>query len=484
MYNSEQDNPKSRKQLWQLVFSVVFILILSNFSLKTIFPSLVINALSIVFIALIQFYYGFKNGIVFFIAQLLVLSNFTYGNNQGGLYNITTFIALVLLFSSSQNWRLTEKTSNFRWIILLGFINVLGYLFHQVEIAGIIQGFITFTSFLLIYLIISENEFQLSDISFIFKGLMIVQVFSLAINLLKLFDVYNSSLPMFGGESRIGSMTQAGVMGNSELFSELNVIILIFITAVILSKELKGRFLFSNFELFFFLYVSLANVILTRSKSGIILYVIALVYMLLKSKLFSLYQGDLRGLLILIVSVLSFFVFFGPIVNTKFSFTEFEILTDFRFNEDQIIKGYGLNRNNVFLMALDKLNERPWVIGYGWGNTERNRIAWGITNRPEIADFHNLYYSLPMIFGWIGFFIIVFLMLKTTLRLLQFKDNGLMYENVILRQVIFLLIMIVILIDQFKISAMRDPNYFMMFWIFLGLANSITSKHLQNEEMQ
>ena len=46
--------------------------------------------------------------------------------------------------------------------------------------------------------------------------------------------------------------------------------------------------------------------------------------------------------------------------------------------------------------------------------------------------------------------------------------------EVVLRRILFFLIMFVLIVDQFKISALRDPNYFMIFWIILGISNSIT----------
>ena len=123
--------------------------------------------------------------------------------------------------------------------------------------------------------------------------------------------------------------------------------------------------------------------------------------------------------------ILLFFSLFGSFINLDYSLSEFDELSDFRFTEKQIIYGYGINRNNVFEMALARLNEQSWIIGYGWGNTERNKIAWGITSHPEIADYHNLYYSMPMIFGWIGVLIIIFLLFQTEIKLLIFKDNSL-----------------------------------------------------------
>ena len=469
---------KSNKIFWLLQFSVILILLLSNLTIKSLVPSFAANVFALVLIALIQFYLGLRFGMVFFITQLLILSNFTYGDNQCGLYNLTTFIALVLLISRSHNWRLSTKTKNFRLLVIFFFINALGYLLHPVEIVGILQGLVTFSCFIMIFMIVSEADFGLNDIGFIFKGLMIVQAYSLLINILKLLKIYDASLPMFGGVARIGSATQAGVMGNSELFAELNLIILIFITVVILSDVLRRRFSFSNLQLLFFFFISLANVILSRSRSVIILFILSLLYIILKLKSLIINRQTIRNSFILIGSTLLFFILFGAIINTKYSVLKFEKIKGFKLNKEQVISGYGLNRSDVFPMALARMKDQPWVIGYGWGNTERNRIAWGISNMPKVADFHNLFYSIPMIFGWIGLFIIVLLMLKTAFKLFIFKDDKLSYEDLILRRTIFFLMLIVLIVDQFKISAMRDPNYFMLFWIFLGISNSLSESKL------
>lgn len=465
-----------------LYISIVIILLLSNLTLKTLLPFDLVNISAVFLIGIIQFYYANRFGLIFFVTQLLLLSNFTYGNNQAGLYNFSTFLAIVILFSISKKFSINLRTRYFGLIFTLFLINCLGYVFYPIQISGIVQGFFTFSAFILIFLLVSNAYFSFNDFVFIFKNLVFIQFYSFVINLLKLFNLHFSSLIMFGGGEREGSLTQAGVMGNSELFAELNLIMLILVTILFLNKNLRVRFSIGYINLVASQIILSGNIFLTRSRSVILLYIFSLFVVVLASRKIISFNR-IVNLGALVISIILFFLLLGNVINIEYSVSEFNELSNFKFSEENVVEGYALNRSNVFPLALQRLSDRDWLIGYGWGNTERNRISWGLENYHEIADYHSLYFSLPMLFGWVGSSIVVYLMITLALQALRRSWLSLITADYqICFQFIFL-ILIVLIVDQFKISALRDPNFFMIFWIFLAISNSITHHGFNMSEM-
>lgn len=456
-----------------LYFSIVIILLLSNLTLKTLVPSGLVNISAIFLIGIIQYYYANKFGLIFFVTQLVLLSNFTYGNNQAGLYNFTTLLTIVILLTTSKNWNINKRTRYFGLIFILFSVNFLGYVFYPIHITGMVQGFITFTAFLLIFLLVSQKQFNTREFVFIFKNLIFVQAYSLIINLLKLSNLHSSPLIMFGGSERVGSLTHAGVMGNSELFAELNLILLIFVTILFLNQKLRAQFSIGYLNLIAFQIILSANIFLTRSRSVILLYLLSIFVIVLTSKgLIS--KKSVVNLGALVLSIILFFLFLGNVIDFEYSFSEFDELSDFKFSHENVVEGYALNRSNVFPLALKRLSENEWLIGYGWGNVERNRTAWGLESYHEIADYHSLYFSLPMLFGWFGSAIIVYFMIALALQALRRSRKSINATDYPISFQFIFLMLIVLIADQFKISALRDPNFFMIFWILLAMANSIT----------
>ena len=76
--------------------------------------------------------------------------------------------------------------------------------------------------------------------------------------------------------------------------------------------------------------------------------------------------------------------------------------------------------------------------------------------RLKRADYHSLYLSLPMIFGWFGtvsFIYIIYYMLKNNLALIL--RNSRQYNYIILVSMCFVLLIFIFVINEYKINSMR-----------------------------
>jgi len=140
---------------------------------------------------------------------------------------------------------------------------------------------------------------------------------------------------------------------------------------------------------------------------------------------------------------------------------------------ENIQSGEEMNRQLVYAVGYNRLDEENWLLGHGYGTENSNRNAWfgGIG---EIADFHSLYLCFPMIYGWIGGFAYLGLIIYIIFLLFKkfFVSNIRVIECIALG---FALLFVFFLINQIKINSLRLYNYHYLIWILLGFAVSITN---------
>jgi len=156
--------------------------------------------------------------------------------------------------------------------------------------------------------------------------------------------------------------------------------------------------------------------------------------------------------------------------GTKSSKEDFEQLNQTSFSIQSVISGESINRYETFVQALKRLNSQSWFFGSGLGPLESNKIAWwGYSEDTPYIDFHNLYYSLPMIYGYIGSFIFLFIILRTIFLSMKSRikiSKGFYLKSMLIYMPFFWMLF---LLDEWKISMLRNNNYHMLVWMFLGL---------------
>jgi hypothetical protein len=136
-----------------------------------------------------------------------------------------------------------------------------------------------------------------------------------------------------------------------------------------------------------------------------------------------------------------------------------------------IITGKGTARSLAFSYFFERISKDSWFIGYGWGVPKENKFAWFGDRNIKRSGYHNLYYSMIPLFGWFGSFWLLFIIIYIFYNLRRLiTTNNLLIKHI---SRAFYMMLLVILINEYKISALRIETYGLIFWIILGLSLSI-----------
>lgn len=175
----------------------------------------------------------------------------------------------------------------------------------------------------------------------------------------------------------------------------------------------------------------------------------------------------------ILVMFLSFFIDFGFIIERYKQNPE---------NLENMIKdpisGVGTSREGSFDFALKRIKSKNWLLGYGWSTD--NRMTWfGVKiiqsgQGLRKLDFHNLYYSIIPIFGWIGSAVFLLIIFVSIIRLYLIIINK-KYQSHYLYPFAwgFFFLFITFIISEYTANATLHHSYFLLIWILLGFANSI-----------
>lgn len=457
--------------------------------LKYYMPNPAFGGLGFLLVGLLFYYVLFVRRDVFgFILIVYISSHFSYADNQGGLWNLMTFgiLALYLFIGQRQEgFRQHDYVMN----ILLGILilsNVLGWtLKNPMPIIPELQGVAAFFGFILIFrmtsnIVITQERFRLFLAVTFF---MLLYQFAVAVN--QHYGVVSWNTPLLGDYTEQGSalihreVSTSGTLRHYELFGEYAALMTCLLVPLLSSSVIQREIKFGNNRIVAMIFICLAFVPLTRSRAATILVILTIVfyYIVLPMRFFSAIDRVGRQLK-LILGIAILVPLLGAYIGLHSLEEKFATLSGEQFTVEGIISGKDINRGKLVSMGLDRLDKGSWWIGYGYGIPRSNRWAWfgadpGIYDI-GLADFHSLYLSLPEIYGWVGALAFLAMIVVTAFRALSVS---LRYRNrksfLIVLAVGFTVFWGVFLADEYKISILRNPNYQMLFWIWLGLTNSI-----------
>ena len=429
-----------------------------------------------IFVFIYKYFVSAKNliGLVFIV---YIGSYFQYGIAQGGLFTLASFLFLFLLYLKLPSINpFYNKLFFIRILINIIIIsNFIGYLFkNESSLIDLILGAISFMGLIMIFNTISALQFSKLLYGNFVKISFFVMLYSLLISLNKLFMIYNSPLPIFGTSTRWGSQNLGGTLGPSPIAGELG---LLFLGIVLPLFFAKGNFLkdynISRFIVPLFLIVSLLTLILAASRSTIILaaatiILISIISLIKKRKFKSQIKVSYIFTLLLIglitISISSY-------MNMDYVLSRFENVEVDKITIESLTTGEGINRTTAFEVGEDMIKREHWFIGYGWGVGESNRIAWFGDSSFFRSDPHSLYLSLFPIWGWIGSiaYLLILLFITTHLFLISLRTND--YPTYLIGFGLFVANFF-FLINEYKITSMGYPHYFMITWILHGFCIS------------
>jgi len=276
------------------------------------------------------------------------------------------------------------------------------------------------------------------------------------------------------------------MLGDSELYGEHGLLILLFYIPFLLSTITKTKIFISEKFLYFGILFSSVNLLFSRSRSVFMLGVTGILLLFVFLRVFDLKVINKTGKFIpgLLASIMVLFLV-GQLININYVFDR---LRDVEFEEMSVsgfISGEKINRSYAFSFALERLKSDSWQVGFGWGTIDSNRTAWFVDPDVPRADSHSLYLSLPMIFGWVGSAAFLAIILITFFRLSKFLIEYRRSTSYLLLPALgFSLMLIFFLFNEYKINAMRWPHYYMIIWIWLGMSNAVINTFKYNLKRQ
>ena len=465
----------------KIFLNVIFLLIIGLFSIKLFFPSPVLWIFSFVIILffLLKVIINYKDPFGFLLI-LFFLSHFSYVDNQGGLWNISAFTVYIIIILSKRKQISfkTDRTSLFLLISLL-LVNLVGWTFYSdSSITLRIQGFIMLSSYMLTFIFVSNIKITPVVLKRFFNLLFIISIYLFFAAINQRIGIIDSKLPLLPPKSISQNLinltsNSSSTFANSELYGEYCVLILILTLSVSLTKANIKLFFSKKYYSIIIILMMIFGCFLSGSRSSVLLAFSSLFIVGLKSVLSFKKSNNLFKLLTVLsaISLFSLFIFdFGY----QSTLSDFQKLESLDYSVDNIISGESINRYELFKYAIERINSENWLFGKGYGPLESNILAWwGYTEDTPYVDFHNLYYTMIMVYGYLGLLIFLSLVIRIIILSVKakfFKINA-NYLNPILT--VIPLFWIIFLIDQWKISILRNPNFHMIIWIFLGLSMAI-----------
>jgi O-antigen ligase len=451
-------------------------------------PNPAVGALGFVIVGLIFYYVLIQRKDQFgFIILVYCCSMFSFADNQGGLWNLMSFgMILLYLFIAPRRERFKQPDfSMMALIIILLLWNLGGWVINNpMPITPRLFGISAFLGFLLMFHITSNVRMTPERWRLFLMATLVLLAYQVLIALNQRYAILNWNTPLLGsyqeGVGRItyGSTNAQGTLRNSELLGEYGVLMLALALPLLSSSTVDKVMKLPVSRIVVIILLSLACILLTSTRAAALLafVVVAFYYVIFLLRPFAVLDRVSRQLRI-IIFVLALVPLVGIYIGTTSLQEDFSDLASVEFDMEGVLTGEQLNRGNLFTIAFERLSKESWIFGYGFGSLRSNQWAWfghdPQTLQRSVAGFHNLYVGLPMLFGWAGAIAFVFIIIITWFRCVKVTFAFRRSKNyLIVITGAFAMFWFIFLVDQYKISMLRNPNYFMVFWIWLGLANA------------
>jgi len=415
-----------------------------------------------------------------FILIIYVLQHFVYIENQGGLWNLLTFaiiIAYILSIKNRKNTFFFEEINMKILFYVLIVMHIIGMAVKsQMSLSVRLLETATFISYILMYFFVSRQIIELERLRSFFWICLIITAYMaiVCINQRYAFFFFDSPIfPLVINTPGYTSTNSYGTIGSGPLLGEYALgIMTIFAPFVLLRGLLKE---IGIKALWMIILATLCYIILiiTNNRSTFILFILMIsVYLVI--------YISLKRINITMISFLISILFVSIALPSYLGLTtliERIDLIDFQtISVKGILSGEVINRSNVFPVVLDRLVKESWFVGYGYGNIESNAIAWFGMLDEYVSDTHNLYFALPMNFGWFGaaaFILIIITVFIRLSKMVRIKNKSYMPLYLYATILGFLIFWPLFLIDEYKVNMLAKNNYQAIVWIWLGISNAL-----------
>lgn len=436
-----------------------------------------------IFVMIVKNY--LTKSIFLFILLIFIGSHFMFLSESGGTFAIAAFFVVLIQLLQRKKIKETnikDNKVNFLIFVLVLF-TILGWLLKsQLTMLEMIFSVITFSSYILMFYISSR-------IVWTEKRVLVFIVLLCVIMMYALFTAIANTMHLFPFKSTLWYTFDMRYIGEGSFFismiqrpsTAVGVMYFSFLSPIFLLNQKVTIISYGKQILFAGIFSSLMVCTIGFSKSHIVVLGFAMVmiaFMLLyhlKSKLPLLKKYFSLMLLGLVCFFLLKPFFHFETYQRRFS-EQPDLIKNFIANP---LKPKNTTREESFALGQESLGRENWIVGYGYANGGLNRIAWfgDDYSKTNKFDFHNTYYSLPQIFGWLGALAYLSLFIIIIRRMYKIFKN----KNVIVYYKIFafsfFMLFITHLLTEYSITALSSPHYLMMLFILLGLANSLFANY-------
>jgi len=467
-----------------LLLLSLFFLATAHLCIKALFPNpafWLIGAAAIVVVGA-WWYFAHKDDFGFLLV-VFACTHFDFANNQGGLWSyVLCAVLLIMIFSQRRPAiRLSSVPRVASMLLFLLFaLQILGTALNPYSPVSNIQATVVAFSHVLVFYYCASQQMTAPRLKRLLSiwFAIVCWVFVMALNQRYQWVITESPLLPHRSLTAAGSFgdTPVASFGTSELCAEYFCIVFA-LSLVIIShlKELVGLRIRLIFPLLM-ICLSLAGIVMSGSRAAALLAVATIAFLLFNTIVAS--TQKIRRLSVYCPLFLFggfFLLMFGKFFFLDGMIGDFKQLDLSQTNMKTIITGEAINRNTVFDLAYQELSEKSFWVGYGYNLPANNRQSMGIEEE-ALADFHSLYLSLPIFYGWIGAAAYVLLLLHAGLRIYMCYVRA-RKLNYFLTPIALGLAIVwgIFLLDQYKISATREPCYFFLTWILLGWTHSVAN---------
>ncbi len=414
------------------------------------------------------------------IMILYVCNHFIYMQERGGVFVLLGFFAVAFynVYTKGAGQLRTDDRAIRALMYIFVLNNVAGWLFkNSMPLFSMLLGVISFFGYLLVFNLTRKVNLTENRIRIFMQVNIFLLLYSLITALNIHYAVLRTSSPLlYTPDERfgMGGLSATSMIGHSELYNEESLLMFLFFVPFLMSSRTTKYLRVSKSLVYSGLILAAFNLIISPHRSGAILAGAAIMSLIVLSPFIKARVFDKKALLLkLLVYVLILIAIFGPLLNMEFFVERLEATNFGDLTISTVTSGEQTNRLYAYGLGVARILSDSWFVGYGWGIVESNRMAWFPNPDINFADFHNLYLSLPMIYGWLGSIAFVGMIVVTLFRLIKVMIKNSEKENYLLIPIFaFVMVLSFFSLNEIKISILRTAHYQMLFWIWLGLANS------------
>jgi len=456
-------------------------LILGHLMIPTNLP---ISFIGFLLTATLVYYFTLgRNDVFSFIMVIYFTNHFNYFDGYGGGFNIVAFLCVLFFFIDKKRMPIELRSSQkFSTILIYVFLlsSILGW---SVNFAGamhhLVISIISFTGIILLFIVTSSLYISKIRITIFLKISIILAFYSLLASANKYLNIIPFNTPMLPkyALNEMKTVVGGGVLSNSSIYGEQSMLMIILFGTYLLFS--KNRYLSKNI-LYSGILLSFINVFFSISRSVFILSLVGLILIIIFQYKVTLVNIRKQVATVFLILVSGFLVL--QIVNYSGLGFVFERLSQFDeqyaksggggFSIDRIFDGSVFGRKESFDLGYDRYHSRDnWLIGYGWGTSDNNRIAFYVDTSTLQGTSHSQIFAVLFLFGWFGLFSYYGLYFYAIYK--SFFISGIkMGESFDYRLFAFSLafILLLFIVNEIKVDSISYQYYFGATIILLGLS--------------